>query len=65
MSALPIWLLIVLILIAIPTGLLAVLGLVVLVLKIVTIVQKAAEPPTVDESGRYSLDQGKDVGQDR
>ena len=32
-------------------------------LKIVAIVQKAAEPPTVDE-GYYSLDQGKEVGRE-
>ena len=46
-----------------PLGLLGAAALVLLVLKIAAIVQKAAEPPTVDESGDYSLDQGKDVGQ--
>jgi hypothetical protein len=51
-----------LILILAPLGLLGAAGMVLLVLKIITIVQKAAEPPTVDESGQYSLDQGKDVG---
>ena len=39
-------------------------GLVVLGLKIAAIVQKAGEPPTVDESGDYTLDQGRDVGKD-
>jgi len=39
-------------------------GLVVLGLKIAAIVQKAAEPRTVDESGDYTLDQGRDVGKD-
>jgi len=41
-----------------------ILGLVVLGLKIAAIVQKAAEPRTVDESGDYTLDQGRDVGKD-
>ena len=39
-------------------------GLVVLGLKIAAIVQKAGEPRTVDESGDYTLDQGRDVGKD-
>ena len=39
-------------------------GLVVLGLKIYAIVQKAAEPRTVDQSGDYTLDQGRDVGKD-
>jgi hypothetical protein len=43
--------------------LLGAIGVVLLVLKIIAIVEKAAEPPTVDENGHYSLDQGKDVGQ--
>ena len=47
-----------------PLGLLGAVGVVLLVLKIVAIVQKAAEPPTVDE-GDYGLEQGKDVGQDQ
>ena len=46
-----------------PLGLLGAVGVVLLVLKVVTIVQKAAEPPTVDD-GDYSLDQGKEVGQE-
>ena len=45
-----------------PLGLLGAAGVVLLVLKIIAIVEKAAEPPTVDEDGHYSLDQGKDVG---
>ena len=40
-------------------------GLVLLVLKIVAIVQKATEPPTVDQSGEYTLDQGRDVGKEQ
>jgi hypothetical protein len=40
-------------------------GLVILGLKIATIVQKATESPTVDESGDYTLDQGRDVGKDQ
>jgi hypothetical protein len=48
-------------LVLIPLGLLGMAGIVVLVLKIVAIVQKASEPPTVDQSGDYSLDQGKEV----
>ena len=46
-----------------PLGLLGAAGVMHLVLKVVTIVQKAAEPPTVDD-GDYSLDQGKEVGQE-
>jgi len=49
-------------LILIPLGLLGIAGIVVLVLKIVAIAQKASEPPTVDQSGDYGLDQGKEVG---
>jgi hypothetical protein len=45
-------------------GPLALAGLVVLGLKIAVIVQKATEPKTVDESGDYTLDQGRDVGTD-
>jgi len=48
-----------------PLGLLGAAGVVLLVLKIAAIVQKAAEPPTVDKSGHYSIDQGKDVGQEQ
>jgi hypothetical protein len=44
-----------------PLGLLSAIGVVFLVLKIVAIVQKAAEPRTED-SGRYTLDQGHEVG---
>ena len=44
-----------------PLGLLGAAGVVLLVLKIVAIVQKAGEPRTVDD-GNYSLDQGKEVG---
>ena len=51
-----------LILVAVPVGLLGLLGVVVLVLKVIAVVQKASEPPTVDQSGAYSLDQGKEVG---
>jgi hypothetical protein len=39
-------------------------GLVILGLKIAAIIQKAGEPRTVDESGDYTLDQGRDVGKD-
>jgi hypothetical protein len=45
-----------------PLGLLGAFGVVLLVLKIVAILEKAGEPPTVDQ-GHYELDQGKDVGQ--
>ena len=45
-------------------GPLVLLGIVVLGLKIAAIVQKASEPRTVDESGDYTLDQGRDVGKD-
>jgi hypothetical protein len=45
-------------------GPLVLAGLVVLGLKIAAIIQKASEPPTVDESGDYTLDQGRDVGKD-
>jgi hypothetical protein len=48
-----------------PLGLLGSVGLVFLVLKIATIVQKATEPPTTDEGGHYSLDQSVDVGQQK
>ena len=48
-------------LVLIPLGLLCVAGIVVLVLKIVAIAQKAAEPPTVDQNSDYKLDQGKEV----
>jgi len=41
-----------------------VVGLVILGLKIAAIVQKASEPRTVDESGDYTLDQGRDVGKE-
>jgi hypothetical protein len=44
-----------------PLGLGGLVGLVVLALKIVAIVQKAAEPPTED-SGEYSLEQGREAG---
>jgi hypothetical protein len=54
------WLLVALILI--PLGLLGIAGIVVLVLKIVAVARKAAEPPTVDQSGEYTLDQDKEVG---
>ena len=48
-----------LILVAVPVVL---LGVVTLALKIIAVVQKATEPPTVDQSGQYSLDQGTEVG---
>jgi uncharacterized membrane protein len=60
---LPLILVILLALCAIPLGLLSLVGLVFLALKIVAIVQKAGEPPTVD-AGRYDLDQGKEVGKE-
>jgi hypothetical protein len=49
-------------LIAVPAVLLGALGVVALVLKMIAIVQKAAEPPTVDQDGHYSLDQGQEIG---
>jgi hypothetical protein len=61
MGALMNWPLALLVLVLAPLGLLGAAGMVLLALKIVAIVQKAAEPPTVDE-GHYSLDQGKEVG---
>jgi hypothetical protein len=51
-----------LLLIAVPVALLSAFGVAVLVLKIITVVQKAGEPPTIDQGGQYSLDQGKEVG---
>jgi hypothetical protein len=45
-----------------PLGLLGSIGVVLLVLKVVAILHKGAEPPTTDEGGQYSLEQGKDVG---
>ena len=45
-----------------PLVLMGAVGMVLLVLKIITIAHKAAEPRTVDENGHYSLDQGKEVG---
>jgi hypothetical protein len=33
-------------------------------LKIAAIIQKASEPRTVDQSGDYTLDQGRDVGKE-
>ena len=45
-------------------GLLGAAGIVLLALKIIAIVEKAAEPPTKDE-GHYSLDQGREVGRDK
>ncbi len=44
-----------------PAILLAVVGFVLLLLQLVEILRKAAEPPTVDTSGDYSLDQAHDV----
>lgn len=44
-----------------PLGLLGAFGIVVLVLKVAAIVQKAGEPPTEDE-GDYTLEQGREVG---
>jgi hypothetical protein len=58
------WPLALLALILAPLGLLGAVGVVLLVLKIAAIVQKAAEPPTVDESGDYTLDQGRDIGRE-
>ena len=54
-----------LILVGVPALLLGSFGIVMLVLKIIAVIQKAAESPTDDRDGQYSLDQGKDVGQDR
>jgi hypothetical protein len=51
-----------LLLVLVPLGLLTAIGLAILALKIVAIVQKAGEPPTVDRGGHYSLEQGKEVG---
>lgn len=51
-----------LILVAVPVAVLSLLGMVLLALKIIAVVQKAAEPPTVDQDGAYSLDQGKEIG---
>ena len=39
-------------------------GLVVLGLKIAAVIQKAGEPPTADDSGDYTLEQGRDVGKE-
>ena len=47
-----------------PLGLLGAAGMVLLIAKIVAIVQKAAEPPTIDTDGHYSLEQSKDVGRE-
>jgi hypothetical protein len=63
MGALMNWPLALLVLILAPLALLGATGMVFLALKIVAIVQKAAEPRTVDE-GYYSLDQGKEVGRE-
>ena len=52
-------------LICAPLGLLGAFAVVMLVLKIAAIVEKAGEPPTEDRSGDYSLDQGKEVGRDK
>lgn len=56
----PLWLLLALVLA--PLSLLGSIGVVLLVLKIVAIFQKAAEPPTTDEGGHYGLEQSKEVG---
>lgn len=45
-----------------PLGLLAAFGVVMLVLKIAAIVSKASEPPTVDRSGDYTLEQSREIG---
>jgi hypothetical protein len=45
-----------------PLGLLGAFGIVILVLKIAAIVEKANEPRTEDQSGDYHLEQGKEVG---
>lgn len=51
-----------LLLIAVPAALLSTFGVVMVALKIMAIVQKATESPTVDQSGQYSLEQGTEVG---
>ena len=45
-----------------PVGLLSALGVVMLLLKITAIVQKASEPPTEDQHGDYRLEQSREVG---
>ena len=47
-----------------PLVLLLGIGLVLAILRIIVVVQKAAEPPTMDKDGHYSLDQGREVGRD-
>jgi hypothetical protein len=47
-----------------PLGLLGAFAVVMLVLKIAAVVDKATEPPTEDQSGDYTLEQGKEVGRD-
>lgn len=61
MGALMNWPLALLALCVAPLGLLGSLGIVVLALKVFAVFQKAAEPPTQDESGDYRLDQGREV----
>ena len=48
-------------LVLVPLGLLGVLGVVIFVLKVGSIAQKAVEPPTED-AGEYHLEQGREVG---
>ena len=47
-----------------PLGLLGAFGIVVLVLKVFAILEKASEPPTEDESGDYHIEQGTEVGKE-
>lgn len=61
MGALMNWPLALLALCAAPLGLLGSLGLVVLALKVFAVINKAAEPPTQDQSGDYRLEQGHEV----
>ena len=47
-----------------PLGLLGAFGVVILVLKVIAIFEKAAEPPTEDASGDYRIEQGKEIGKE-
>ena len=47
-----------------PLGLLGAFGVVVLVLKVFAILEKATEPRTEDQSGDYRIEQGKEIGKE-
>ena len=64
MGAIMNWPLALIMLILAPLGLLGALGLVMLILKIGAIIQKAGEPRTEDQHGDYRLEQGREVGKD-